>query len=602
MNRALYLYQGPMLDAPLSQSEFAAPLRSRRPILVTLGKWTLRPMDTAWLFGGRVGGALVATTVGIATLFGLLVFAVQPASAADTKCIENPTAQCVAEIAAQRARRLDRSTRWEEILGLLAVAGRTDVAEELSSRLPKVSWPSKDWLQEKIIALRIAATARANASHVGTLDALSALDSDPERISRTLYFVFMDMAGEQPYTRGGTPWLVDAEKAYASRHRAACNATTQAVLQRWSDIVDAAPPHSHTSARLNLANAYSLCREIEAARRVLDKIDPNQLVRTSDSLNLTMLVRSWIRAERLDRAMAGAAIQPNLKWKVEDYLRIASADVSGARNINALKVASEASVALAQVKQISEQVKLRASLIDLERQAGNSSGALAQTEELALLADRPDPFRPFSLIQVATLFNDLSQPVRAIEILERAIGAIPSKDKIIAFGQIAGPIRYERSGLEGEAFQSVAEQLYRAGDRAKAGEIARQADPLFRHRVAIEVVRDQLTTSRIDPIAIAREFKSENPGELLLVAAGRRIELGDIPGAAEYFQRFAKSPMQHPDQVYGEAVRVAMMLQKPEYLSLALQLGLRAAARTRDPERRVVLLSSMAAFANARLP
>ncbi len=211
-------------------------------------------------------------------------------------------------------------------------------------------------------------------------------------------------------------------------------------------------------------------------------------------------------------------------------------------------------------------------------------------------------FRPFSLIRVATLFNDLKQPNRAIQTLEKALGKLPPSDQIVAHGYIAGPIRYEKSGLQGEVLQNAAEQLYRAGDKAKASEIIRQADPLFRHRVAIVVVRDQLTTSHLDPAAIAGELKSENPGELLLVAAGRQVELGDIPGAAEYFQRFAKSPMQHADHLYGYAVRVAMMLQKPEYLTLALQQGLRAAERTRDPERRVVLLSSLAAFANARLP
>lgn len=591
-----------MQDTALSQSELTAPSGGRCCSRARPRKRTFPRFDIAALLGARGGGSFATTTVRIAALFGLLIFAVQPTSAADTKCIESPNVECVAEIAAQSARKLDRSTRWDAILDNLAVAGRTDVAEELANRLPKVSWPSEAWLQEKIIALRIAATARENPSHAGTLDALSPLDNDPQRISTTLHYVILDLAGEQPYTRGGTTWLVDAEKAYASSHRAACSATSQAVLQRWSDIVDTVPSPFRTHARLNLANAYSICRDNEAALRTLDKIDPDLLARTNNSLNLTFLVRSYIRADSLDRALAVATLQPDPKWKVKSYLEVARAHALGGRNNNALSVASDASLALAKVKQGSEEVTLRAGLIDVERLAGDSAGALIQTEKLALIAERPDPFRPFALIRVATLFNDLNQPSQALEMLEKAIGTIPPKDQIVAFGQIAGPIRYGKSGLEGEVLQYAAEQLYRAGNRARAIEIVRQADPLHRRRVATMIVRDQLTTSRIDPVAIAEEFKSENPGELLLVATGRLIELGDTQSAIEYFQRFAKGPVPHQAYVYGEAVRVALMLKKPEFLTLALQQGLRAAESTNDPERRVVLLSSLAAFANARMP
>jgi hypothetical protein len=51
-----------------------------------------------------------------------------------------------------------------------------------------------------------------------------------------------------------------------------------------------------------------------------------------------------------------------------------------------------------------------------------------------------------------------------------------------------------------------------------------------------------------------------------------------------------------------DSVRVAVMLDKPEYLALALQRGLRRADSMSDPDRRVMLLSSLAASANARLP
>ena len=381
-----------MLDTVLSQSEFTAPSRDGEASLARSRKRAFPRLNVATLLRACLGGSFAAATVRVAALFGLLVFPVQSASAADPKCMASPTVECVAEIAAQSARRLDRGTRWEEILGKLAVAGRTDVAEELSSRLPNVSWPSKAWLQEKIIALRIAAAARANASSAGTLDALSALDGDPQRISTTLYYAFLDLAGEQPYTRGGTPWLVDAEKAYASRHRAACNATSQAVLQRWGDTVNAVPAAFRTSALLDLGNAYSICHDNEAALRALDKIDPSQLARKNDSLNLTLLVRSLIRAGSLDRALAVATVQPDPKSEVKSYLEIARAYVLEGRNSNALSIAKDASLALAKVKHGAEEVELRAGLINVERQAGDSAGALTQTEKLALLAERPDPF------------------------------------------------------------------------------------------------------------------------------------------------------------------------------------------------------------------
>src|SRR5437762_2851320 len=100
-------------------------------------------LEIATILEARLTGPFATTTVRIVALLGLLVFGIQPTSATDTKCIENPTVECVAEIAAQSARTLDRGTHWEAILGNLAAAGRTEVASELAYRLPKVSWPSR---------------------------------------------------------------------------------------------------------------------------------------------------------------------------------------------------------------------------------------------------------------------------------------------------------------------------------------------------------------------------------------------------------------------------------------------------------------------------
>ena len=540
--------------------------------------------------------------IGIAMVSGLLVFGIGLTSAADTGCIERPTVECVAEIAAQQARTLDRSAQWEQILGNLAAAGRADVATELANRLPVVSWDSKGFLEAEIIALRIAAEAKSSPSAAEALGVLSALGNDHQQIFRVLNLAARDLAGERPYAGGGSTWLVSAKKAYASNHRAACSATLQTLLQRWSETVGTEASPSLFNVRTNLADAYLLCGDKEAVIRTLDLIDPDELARNKNSLYLTLLARSWIRAGRLDRALAVSTIQPDPKFELRGYLEVARAYVAEGRNDGALTIVSNAFRILNKVTQWPQEMELRANIIDVERQADDRAGALRHTEELALLAERPDPFRPFSLIRVATLFNDLNRPDRAIETLEKAIDRIPPSDRIVGFGHVAGAVRYEKAGLEGEALQLAGIQLCRAGQKVKAIEVIRRADPLNRRRAAIEIVSNQLTKSPADPEAIAEEFGSENPGELLLVAAGRRIELGDTQGAAEYFERFARSPAPYHEHVNIDAVRVAVMLDKPEYLTLALQRGLRGADSISDPNRRVLFLASLAASANARLP
>jgi tetratricopeptide (TPR) repeat protein len=537
-----------------------------------------------------------------ATLLGLMLSFIQTAVAADTKCADNPSVACVAEIAAQNARSLERSSRWESILLNLAVAGRIGDAEQLAHKLPN----GKAWLEQEITALRIAAAAKANPSNAASLDALSTL-GDVNRISQALNLLVLDLAHEQPYTRGGEPWLVDAEKAYATNHRVACNSTLKSALQRWSEIVESVHAASRVSAHIDLADAYSNCGDSRSAMRILNRIDPNELARANESLHLTLLVRGWIRAGSIDRALVVATLQPDAKDEVQSYIEVATAYAIEGRNIDALNVISKAFEASANVKGLPRVVELQARLIDVERRADGLYRATKHTEELASLAERPDPFQPFNMIRVATLFNDLNLPDRALQMLEKTLSTIPPSDRIVAFGFVFGPIRYDKSGLGGDVLQDAAIQLYRAGNRAKAVELIRQIDPLHKRRAAREIVRDQPTKKpQVDPEAIAEALQSENGAELLLVAAARKIEYRDLQSATDFFQRFTKTSLpQEPlakAQLDLQSVRLAVLLGKPKYVTFALQQGLRHADGINDSDLRTAHLSSLAALANVDLP
>jgi hypothetical protein len=433
------------------------------------------------------------------------------------------------------------------------------------------------------------------------LDALSRL-GDPERISMTLPLLALELAGAQPYTRGGTPWVVSAENARADTHPVPCNMTLQAVRQRWSEIAADVHVTSRVSAYIGLADAYSHCSDVGSATQILDKIDANEVMQARASMQL---IRSWIRARNTDRALAVAALQPNPEAQVRSYTEIAAADAIEGHQADALNVLAKAFQVLSdgKIKTSSIMIDRQADLIDGMRQAGDASQARTRTEELARLAERPDAFQPFSLIRVAVRFNDLNLPDRALRVLEKALSALPSGDRVVGFGSVSGPIRYEKSGLGADVLQNAAVEFYRAGNRAKAAELARQVGPLHRRRAAIEIVRHQSAKSRIDPEALAQGLGSENPAELLLVAAARKIEDQNIPAALEFFQRFDKAALPRDpvlrtylDQNY---VRVSALLGKPEYLIAALKHGLRDAHRIGDPDLRTFHLSSMAAFANA---
>lgn len=549
-----------------------------------------------------------------AILLGLVLSAIQTTAAANTKCADNPSVACVAEIAAQNARSLEHSGRfsghdlkelyrWRSILLNLAVAGRIDDAKELAHKTPPAG---KAFLEQEIAALRIAAAAKADPSNAASLDALSAL-GDSDRISAALYLLALDLAYEQPYTRGGDPWLVDAEKAYAANRRPVCNSTLKAALQRWSEIVENMRGASRVSAHTKLADAYSRCGDSKSAMRILDGIDLDELARANKSLDLTLLVRSWIRAGSMDRALIVATLQPDANGQVQSYVEVATAQIVSGRNIDALNVISRAFEASATAKGLSRVVELRARLIDLERRAGDLSRATKHTEELASLAERPDPLHPFNMVQVGMLFNDLRLSDRALQILEKMLSTLPPSGRIVDFGFVFGPIRYDRLGLGGELLQKAAIQFYRAGNKAKAVELIHQIDPFHKRRAAREIVRDQLIKMPIvDPEAIAKELKSENGAELLLVAAARRVEDRDFQAAADFFERFMKASLPKEPlaraQLDLQSVRLAVILGRPTYVTFALRQGLRHADDINDSELRTAHLSSLAALANVGAP
>lgn len=105
---------------------------------------------------------------------------------------------------------------------------------------------------------------------------------------------------------------------------------------------------------------------------------------------------------------------------------------------------------------------------------------------------------------------------------------------------------------------------------------------------------------------IAKELKTGNGAELLLVAAARKIEDRDIQGATDYFERFTKTSLPKEPlakaQLDLQSVRLAVMLGKPKYVTFALRQGLRHADGINDSFLRTAHLSSLAALANAGLP
>jgi hypothetical protein len=87
--------------------------------------------------------------------------------------------------------------------------------------------------------------------------------------------------------------------------------------------------------------------------------------------------------------------------------------------------------------------------------------------------------------------------------------------------------------LGGEAVEVIAVEFNRSGDSAKAIELIKKAEPPFRKRACIEVVRNQLADSsaHFDPAALAETVEPEYASELLLAASAFKVEgVGTLEG------------------------------------------------------------------------
>src|SRR5262249_43513023 len=233
-------------------------------------------------------------------------------------------------------------------------------------------------------------------------------------------------------------------------------------------------------------------------------------------------------------------------------------------------------------------IRAYGALLQEQRRAGDTAGATRRAGELARIAERPDMLQPLNLARAAAVFNDLMQFARSRSLLERALAAIPPVDRVVGLGFHMGPIRYDKSGLGGEAVELIAVEFYRSGDSAKAIELIKKAEPLYRKRACIEVVRNQLADSsaQFDPAALAETVEPEYTSELLLAAAAFKVAGGDLGGARTLFERAleARGP---PDPALGSAlgrdfVRVAALLDESTLIMRSMRLSLNHALAIGD--------------------
>jgi tetratricopeptide (TPR) repeat protein len=320
------------------------------------------------------------------------------------------------------------------------------------------------------------------------------------------------------------------------------------------------------------------------------------------------LARAWLRAGDPDSALAVAIKEIDVERRANNLAEIASTYLSLGRIVEALKAIGLGFAALDEKLVGSRAVRAYAALLQEQHRAGDTAGATRRAEELARIAERPGILQPFSLVRAAAVFNDLKQPARSRSLLERALAAVPPAERVVGFGFHMGPIRYNTSGLGGEAIQLIAAEFYRLGDSAKAIQLIKQTEPLFRMRACIEVVRNELadSTSQFDPVALAESVDPESASEFLLAASAFKVETGDMGSARMLFERAlkAKGPT---DPARGFAVgrnsvRVAALLGNSTLLVSSLRLSLKHALAIHDVDRRTLHLTSLAALAREVLP
>ena len=527
-------------------------------------------------------------------------------------CVHAPSAACLGKLAAQHAKALARSETWWAITRNLVLAGRADDAKALAGNLSD-PW-HKSSLEETTAIAEVATNARANPVLAASLEPILGLSdfsiskertlSRYDRISGSYHLLALELLGEQPYARSGKPWLVDAEKAHAGRNPPLPNATLQVVLKVWPEIIDKTSAWKRRGDWINLANAYSIARQFEEARRVLQSLDQEE-PRPGWSWRL---VRAWLRAGDPDKALAAAVKEIDVERRANNLAEIASAYRSLGRTADALSTIDLGFASLGDKPSGTGAVAAFVALLQEQHRVGDVAGAARRAEELARIAEQPHILRPFNLARAAAMLNDLKQFADARDLLERAVAALPPADRVVGHGFHMGPIRYNRSGLGGEAIQLIAVALYRSGESGRAVELIRQAEPLYRMRACVDVIRNQLADSNspFDPAALAEAIEPEYAAELLLVASALKVEEGDIGGARMLFERALEARWQSDSArasgLGGDFVRVAALLGEQALVVRSLHLSLKHALAIGDADRRTLHVTSLAGMARGILP
>jgi tetratricopeptide (TPR) repeat protein len=487
----------------------------------------------------------------------------------------------------------------------LVLAGRADDAKALAGNLSD-PW-HKSSLEETTGIAEVATNARANPLHDAPLQPILGLSdfsiskertlSRYDRISKSFHLLALELLGEQPYSRGGQPWLVEAEKAHAGRNPPPPNATLKSLLKVWAEIIDKTSAWRRRGDWIALANAFSTYGHFEDARRILQSLDQSE-PRPGWSWQL---VRAWLRAGDPDRALAATAKEIDVERRANNLAEIASNYLSSGRRAEALSTIDLGFASLDEKRAGPRAVRAYGALLQELRKAGDITGATHRAEELARMAEQPHILQPINLVRVAAVLNDLKRFGRSRDILERALAAVPPPDRVVGLGFHMGPIRYKKSGLGGEATQLIAVEFYRSGDSAKAIYLIKQVEPIYRMRACVEIVRSQLAdaNSQFDPAVLDEAIEPEYASQLLLAASAFKVEGGDIGGARTLFDRALQARLApDPARAVGdEFVRMAALLGESSLVVRLFHLNLKHALAIADPERRTLRIASMAALA-----